>query len=116
MNYFFNKNKILGTGIIACRGVSDGLLKIVNNTEDYDKIKKGDVVLMNCKMDYNLIKKFPLIKALIINGGVLSHIAVIAREFNVPCLTEPKMVDEKIEKYINKKIIVDAIRGKILLA
>ncbi len=96
LNYFFNKNKILGTGIIACRGVSDGLLKIVNNTEDYDKIKKGDVVLMNCKMDYNLIKKFPLIKALIINGGVLSHIAVIAREFNVPCLTEPKMVDEKI--------------------
>lgn len=115
LNYFFDKNKILGTGIVVCRGVSDGLLKIINNIEDYDKIKKGDVVFMSCKMDNNLIKKLPLINALIINGGILSHIAVIAREFNVPCLTEPKMVNEKIEEYINKKIIVDAIKGKILL-
>lgn len=114
LNYFFDKNEILGTGIIACKGVSDGLLKIINNIGDYDKIKKGDVVLMNCKMDNNLIKKLPLINALIIKGGVLSHIAVIAREFNVPCLTESKMVNKKIEKYINKKIIVDTIKGKIL--
>jgi hypothetical protein len=64
----------LGTGIVACKGVSDGLLKIINNIEGYDKIKKGDVVLMNCKMDNNLIKKIPLINALIINGGILSHI------------------------------------------
>lgn len=74
LNYFFDKNKILGTGIVACKGVSDGLLKIINNIEGYDKIKKGDVVLMNCKMDNNLIKKIPLINALIINGGILSHI------------------------------------------
>lgn len=104
----------MGTGIVACRGISDGLLKIINNIGDYDRIKKGDVILMNYKMDNNLIKKLPLINALIINGGILSHIAVIAREFNVPCLTEPKIVNEKIEKYINKKIIVDAIKGKIL--
>jgi len=114
LNYFFDKNEILGTGTIACKGVSDGLLKIINDIGDYDKIKKGDVVLMNCKMDNNLIKKLPLINALIIKGGILSHIAVIAREFNIPCLTEPKMVNEKIDKYINKKIIVDAIKGKTL--
>lgn len=69
---------------------------------------------MNGKMDNNLIKKLPLMNALIINGGILSHIAVIAREFNIPCLTELKMINEKIEKYINKKIVVDAKKGKIL--
>lgn len=115
LSYIFDKNKILGTGVIACKGASDGFLKIINNIEDYDKIKKGDVVLMKCKMDNTLIKKIPLINALIINGGILSHIAVMAREFNVPCLTEPKIINEKFEKYINKKIIVDAIKGKILL-
>jgi len=61
-----------------------------------------------------LIKKIPLINALIINGGILSHFAVIAREFNIPCLTEPVINDRKIEIYENKKIIVDAIKGKIL--
>lgn len=115
LSCIFDKNKILGTGVVACMGVSDGFLKIINNIGDYDKIKKGDVVLMKCKMDITLIKKILLINALIINGGILSHIAVIAREFNIPCLTEPKMINEKFEKYMNKKIIVDAIRGKILL-
>jgi len=115
ITYIFDKNKILGTGVVACRGASDGFLKIINNIEDYDKIKKGDVVLIKCKMDITLIKKIPLINALIINGGILSHVAVMAREFNIPCLTEPEIINEKFEKYMNKKIIVDAIRGKILL-
>ncbi|MBU2010223.1 helix-turn-helix domain-containing protein [Patescibacteria group bacterium] len=115
INYTFSKNKILGTGVIVCRGVASGFLKIIDNTEDYDKIKDGDVVLVNCKIDNTLIKKIPLINALIINGGILSHIAVIAREFNIPCLTEPEISNKKFKKYLNKKIIVDAIRGKILL-
>ncbi len=115
INYVFNKNKIIGTGTSACRGVTDGFLRVINNIEDFNKIKKGDVVLIKCKTDISLIKKIQLINALIINGGILSHIAVIAREFNIPCLTEPVIAEEKIKKYANKKIIVDAIKGKILL-
>ena len=115
INYTFNKNKIIGMGIVACKGISSGFLKIINNIEDYDKIKKDDVVLVRCKTDISLIKKIPLINALIINGGILSHMAVIAREFNIPCLVEPEIVNGKIERYANKKIIVDAIKGKILL-
>lgn len=116
INYTFDKSKIIGTGNIACRGVSCGFLKVIKNNEDYDKINKSDIVLVRRRLDISLIKKIPFINGLIISGGILSHIAVIAREFNTPCLTEPKVSNGKIEKYINKKIIVDAIRGKILLA
>lgn len=114
MKYNTTKSKVLGTGINACRGVSSGILKIINKTKDYDKINKGDVVFVNCKMDVSLVLKIPLINALITNGGILSHFAVIAREFNIPCLTEPVINDRKIATYENKKIIVDAIKGKIL--
>ena len=114
INYTFNKNKIIGRGIVACKGISSGFLKIINNIEDYDKIKKDDVILVKYKTDISLIKKIPLINALIINGGILSHIAVIAREFNIPCLAEPEIINGKIERYANKKIIIDAIKGKIL--
>ncbi len=114
MKYNTAKSKVLGTGIIACRGVSDGILKIINKTKDFDKIKKGDIVFVNCKIDLSLISKIPIINALIVHGGTLSHFAVIAREFNIPCLTEPTINDKKIEIYENKKIIVDAIKGKIL--
>lgn len=109
-----SKNKIIGVGVNACRGVSDGILKIINKTKDYDKIKNGDVVFVNCKTDISLVLKIPIISALIIHGGILSHFAVIAREFNIPCLTEPKIDNKKIEIYENQKIIVDAIQGKIL--
>jgi phosphohistidine swiveling domain-containing protein len=96
--------------IIECAG----FLKIINKIENYDKIKKDDVVLVKCKTDISLIKKISLINALIINGGILSHMVVIAREFNIPCLVEPEIVNGKVERYVNKKIIVDAIKGKIL--
>ncbi|MFH1656482.1 MAG: PEP/pyruvate-binding domain-containing protein [Candidatus Nealsonbacteria bacterium] len=115
INYTFNKNKIIGTGIVACKGISSGFLKIINTIEDYEKIKKDDVILVRCKTDISLIKKISLINALIINGGILSHMAVIAREFNISCLVEPEIVNGKIEKYANKKIIVDTIKEKILL-
>ena len=114
-NNNISKNKVIGVGSNACRGVSDGNLKIINKTKDYDKIKKGDIVFVNCKTDTSLILKIPLINALIIHGGILSHFAVIAREFNIPCLTEPTINNKKIEIYENKKIIVDAIKGKILI-
>ena len=113
-NNDISKNKIIGVGINACRGVSDGILKIINKTKDYDKIKKGDIVFVNCKTDISLVLKIPLINALIIHGGILSHFAVIAREFNIPCLTEPAINDKKIKIYENKKIIVDAIKGRML--
>lgn len=114
IKYDTNKIIVIGSGIVACRGISSGVLKIINKTEDYDKISKGNVVFVNCKTDISLIKKIPFINALIINGGILSHFAVIAREFNIPCLSEPLINKKKIRAYENRKIIVDAIRGKIL--
>jgi phosphoenolpyruvate synthase/pyruvate phosphate dikinase len=114
-NYTFNNNKIIGAGIPVCRGVARGYLKIIQGIKDYDQIKRGDIVLIRCKADISLVKKIQFIKGLIINGGILSHIAVIAREFNIPCLTAPVIDDKKIKKYANKKIIIDATNGKILL-
>lgn len=114
-NNDISKNKVIGNGTNICRGISDGILKIINKTGDYDKIKKGDVVFVNCKTDTSLIAKIPFINALIIHGGILSHFAVIAREFNVPCLTEPTINDNEIKMYENKKIIVDAIKERILI-
>lgn len=109
----FNKNKVIGAGDVACRGIASGPLKIINRAQDFGQIKKGDVVFVACKSDTSLMKKMPIINALVINGGILSHIAVIAREFNIPCLTEPILV-HKFDVAVNKAIIVDATRGKIL--
>lgn len=111
----FQGGKILGSGNPVCRGMADGRLLIVEDSNDYDKIKKGDIVLMKCKMDISLFEKISYINGLVIWGGVLSHIAVVAREFNIPCLTEPIINVEEIRDYQNENIIIDAINGNILL-
>jgi len=113
-NIIFKRNKVIAMGIVACKGIEIGFLRVINNDKDYDKIKKGDVVLINCKVSNNLIRKIPIISALIVKGGILSHVAIIAREFNIPCLVEPTITSERIEEFKDKRIIVNAIKGKIL--
>src|SRR6056297_916947 len=115
IKYDVNKNKVIGSGINVCKGVSSGILKIINKVKDYNKIKRGDIVFLNCKIVTSLVTKLPLVNGLIINGGILSHFAVMAREFNTPCLTEPTIdKNNLLEAYEGKKVIVDSIKGKIL--
>jgi len=64
------------------RLVKSGEKKFELRLADF-RIKTGDVVLTNCKRDNDLIKKFPLINALAIEGGILSRILATVREFDV---------------------------------
>lgn len=109
------KKIIVKKADIACRGIAKGKIRIIKDSKDYEKIEKGDVVFLKGKMDIMLVKKINYINAMVISGGVLSHMAVIAREFNIPCLLEPKMVANNIDNYKDKKVIVDAFKGQILL-
>lgn len=96
------KFKKIGAAKIVCRGEAIGKLKIILNKNDYKKIKNNNIVFINRKFNIDIVKKLKNISGLIIVGGVLSHIAVIAREFNKPCLSCPVGFDAK--KYHNKKI------------
>lgn len=113
--YNFHKSKPIGIGETICNGLSKGPLRIIEKNKDYDKIKKGDIIFIKCKSDTSLIRKISLIDGLIIKGGVLSHMAVIAREFNIPCLTEVKSINEKIESFKNKEVIIDTSTKQILI-
>jgi phosphoenolpyruvate synthase/pyruvate phosphate dikinase len=111
--YIFKKNKVIGKGITVSSGSSLGNLKIIKNKQDYGIIKKGDIVLVKSELDVSFIKKMPLINGLIMNGGILSHMAVIVREFNIPCITQ--FDNSNIKKYLGKEVILDSSRGVLLL-
>jgi len=110
-----HRSNPVGIGETICTGLSKGPLRIIEKNKDYDKIKKGDIIFIKCKADTSLIRKISLIDGLIIQGGVLSHIAVIAREFNIPCLTEVKSINEKIENFKNKEVIINTFTKQILI-
>lgn len=79
------------SGSIACKGIAKGKVKIITNPESQGKLfNEGDVLVTHMTMpDF-----VPLMRkacAIITDeGGVLCHAAIIAREFNKPCIIGTK--------------------------
>ncbi|HBY21713.1 MAG TPA: hypothetical protein DEG71_12060 [Clostridiales bacterium] len=80
-------NKEILYGIPASRGEAFGKSKFVNKLSDLDKWNEGDI-LMTGYTDPDWIeimsKSSGIVAAV---GGFLCHTAIIAREFDIPCVT-----------------------------
>jgi phosphohistidine swiveling domain-containing protein len=76
----------LARGTPAVGGRYRGIARVVRGEEDFDRIEDGDVLV--CPMTSPAWSAlFPRVGALVTDhGGVLSHPAVIAREFGIPAV------------------------------
>jgi phosphohistidine swiveling domain-containing protein len=73
-------------GLGASAGVYEGPARIVESAEQFDQVKKGDVLV--CKMTSpSWVVLFTKIGGLVTDsGGALSHPAVVSREFGIPAV------------------------------
>jgi phosphohistidine swiveling domain-containing protein len=73
-------------GLGASAGVVEGPARIVHSPEDFNQVKKGDILV--CKMTNPAwVLVFTKIGGLVTDaGGVLSHPAVVSREFGIPAV------------------------------
>ncbi len=71
-------------GLPAAAGVVEGVARVVVGTEDFDKVKRGDILV--CIMTNPAwVVLFSKVKGVVTDtGGVLCHTAVVAREFGIP--------------------------------
>jgi pyruvate,water dikinase len=74
------------TGIAASRGVYRGKARVVTTSEDFERLVQGDVlVAIMTTPAYNVL--LPLLGAVVTDtGGVLSHAAIVAREYHIPAV------------------------------
>jgi rifampicin phosphotransferase len=73
-------------GTAASPGVYEGVARVVMNEEELDKVQPGDVLVCPITSPVWSVV-FPKIGALVTDtGGVLSHPAIIAREYRVPAV------------------------------
>lgn len=73
---------IVGTPVSA--GIYTGPVRIVKNENEFDKLRTGDVLVCPITSPVWSVL-FPSIGALVTDtGGVLSHPAIIAREYQIP--------------------------------
>ena len=73
-------------GLGASAGVYEGPARVVESAEQFDQVKKGDVLV--CKMTSpSWVVLFTKIGGLVTDsGGALSHPAVVSREFGIPAV------------------------------
>lgn len=73
-------------GLPAAAGVAEGIARVVTNTDEFDQVKRGDIVV--CIMTNPAwVVLFSKIKAVVTDtGGVLCHTAVVSREFGIPAV------------------------------
>lgn len=73
-------------GLSACGGKIKGRAKVLSSVLEANKLEKGDI-LVTRQTDPGWVLVFPLISGLIVErGGMLSHGAIVSREFGIPAI------------------------------
>jgi len=116
-NFFISNNKEENNskkeikGKIAFHGVVRGVVKILFERSDVDKIKPGNV-LVSPMTTPNYIQAMEKASAIITDeGGITCHAAIIAREMQKPCIIGTKNATQVLHD--GDLVEVDANKGII---
>jgi len=97
------------TGHGASKGVVTGRAKVVRNLSESDKLEPGDVLVCEMTMP-PWTPLFSIVSAVVADsGGVLSHCAIVAREYGIPCVVGTIVGTQRIKD--GQTLTVDGARG-----
>lgn len=84
-------------GIGASPGTYSGTARVISETEDLSRLERGDVLVTSATTDsFNIV--LPLIGAIVTNaGGLLSHAAIVGREYGIPSVVGTRNATALIE-------------------
>jgi pyruvate,water dikinase len=100
------------SGIPASNGYYTGKSCVVKGVKDFSKIKNGDVVIIPFS-DIGWAPIFAKAGAVVAeSGGVLSHSAIITREYGIPCVVGVNGACQIGDKV---KIHIDGFSGRITI-
>ena len=105
------QGKILLSGLGASPGVSSGVVKIVHNMDELNKIKKGDVLvtkMTNPDMVVAMQKSAAIVTD---EGGVTSHAAIVSREMGIPAVVGTNEATAKLKD--GEIVTVDGNSGRV---
>lgn len=84
-------------GLAASMGNIEGFCRMVLNDGDLRKVKKGDIVCTySCSASFNCV--IGLCGGIVTDyGGMLSHAAIVAREYGIPCIVGSQQATAKFK-------------------
>lgn len=95
-------------GLAASPGVYEGPARRVSGPAEFDRIVKGDVLVTESTSEaFNIL--LPLLGALVTDsGGLLSHSAIVAREYGIPGVVGTREATERIADGVMVRVDGDA--------
>src|ERR1043166_1253808 len=102
-----NEAKVL-YGLAASKGVYEGPARRVAGPSEFNRIAKGDVLITASTTEaFNIL--LPLLGGIVPdNGGLLSHAAIVSREYGIPGVVGTREATERIADGVRVRVDGDA--------
>jgi pyruvate,water dikinase len=100
-------------GLAASKGVYEGPARRVSGPSEFGRISKGDVLVTESTTEaFNIL--LPLLGGIITdNGGLLSHAAIVSREYGIPGVVGTREATQRIGDGVLVRVDGDA--GEVTL-
>jgi pyruvate,water dikinase len=98
-------------GLAASRGVYEGPARRVSDPTEFGRIVQGDVLVTESTSEaFNIL--LPLLGGIVTDsGGLLSHAAIVAREYGIPGVVGTREATERIAD--GARVRVDGDAGEV---
>jgi rifampicin phosphotransferase len=98
-------------GLAASRGIYEGPARRISGPTEFDRILKGDVLVTQSTTEaFNIL--LPLLGAIVTDsGGLLSHSAIVAREYGIPGVVGTREATDRIAD--GARVRVDGDAGEV---
>lgn len=104
-------NLIVGSA--GSPGVVRGTVKVVHQLSEATKVQPGDILVADATAP-PWTSLFATVGGLVTNsGGVLSHAAVVAREYGIPAVVGASRATQRLQD--GQRVEVDGTRGTVLI-
>lgn len=101
------------TGYAASPGSVEGIARVIHSPEEFNRFMPGEI-LVAPTTDPMWSTLFPIAKAVVTEmGGILSHAAIVAREYGTPCVVNVKGIIDALED--GSLIEVDGDKGMVTI-
>jgi rifampicin phosphotransferase len=103
--------KVRGLGVSP--GVYEGPVRVIRGTQDFARIEKGDILITKATTAaFNTV--LPLLGAIVTDrGGLLSHAAIVSREYGIPAVVGCTDATARISD--NARVRVDGEAGEAVI-
>jgi pyruvate,water dikinase len=98
-------------GLAASPGTYEGRARVIDGPEQFARIEKGDVLVTRMTSpSYNVL--LPLLGGVVTDrGGLLSHAAIVAREYGLPAVVGTTDATKIIPD--NARVRIDGATGEV---